>query len=1550
MNLRQCANQIAAIFRRSTTTPRVLPPPRRLARFESLEDRILFSADFVGIPLWESQGPAPIVNTGSDGGLTSGNAIVAPNNPATGAVQAIAVNPNNAQQIYVATVNGGIWRTNNADPNNPGAITWTPLTDQQVSTAIGDIAFSPLDAAGNTLYAGTGTFSNLYWFNPPPTTAGILRTTDGGATWSNFAVNPANEGRIKAILPTGIDLDPTSGVQEMVLVATIDGGTGIWRSNDNGQTFALLSGANGLPAGAVSQLIADPNNAQRFYAGVPGQGVYRGDFNATTGVITWTQVNTNLTNVATSANIQLAAHDDGANTVLYAGLANGVSGINATLTGVFRSTDNGANWNPLGAPTPFNAFALAGSGFSLVADPGLNNVVYVSGLATTNDVARYRPGTNDWVSIVGTGNAQNNTQPHTDSRDLAFIGNNVLLDACDGGLYFMQNPTNATANQWRSFDQGLGPVEFHDIAWDSNSNIIIGGAQDNGVSYQQAINGLVWTQPLGADGADVAVDNLTLAGANQSIRYFSFQNLGQFRRQVFDAANATVGAAVNLLPAGGLANFTAQFITPIEVNVIAPPAGQSARLVIGGGGTSPIYESTNAGTAAAGSITWTAVGVPAGFGTVTSLVAGGRQNGADNAEVLYAGDSNGRVYFRSAAGALAATGMLFPGGNVVDIALDPNDWAHAFVASSSGVWETTNAGAGWVNRTGNLSNNIIQTIEFAELGATDAVLVGGEGGVFRMITNNPGVWSEYGRALPNAVTYDLDYNAADNVLIAGTFGRGAWKVINASTTLTVPGLLRINGQVDADTIELRREAGNPPMLDVFLDGVLDASVEFAVLDKIEVNGLGGDDLLIVNLVNGDVIPTNQVVYDGGADTDTLDIRSATFATVTYTVTGPASGSVALGANDVVTYSSVQQVTDRTTSANRVFNATSGDGTIRIVDDGSANGLSRINDGGAGDFAQHDFANPSGLLTVNGNGGADDIHLIGVDLPFAATVRLSGGSGDDSIAVDFGAGVSVVNVTGDNDDDTLRVNGTAGDDTILVTGTAVTRGGQAVNYDSTVEHLIVDGGAGDDDFTINGAAGEILGGSGLDTYLVLASAAPQLRLNGQGDSDDYTVNFGNLAGPVIVQDLGPLTDTDTLLVNGTSGADTIVATGIDVQSGGETIAYSGIEELTVNAGGGNDSITINGTGANETTVLGGDGDDTFVLNGSGPGSLTLDGEEGSDTYTVNLGGVFTGPVAIDDTGVNGTDSLNINGTNGPDWIILKDDGFSLDGLPATFTFKGIEQLTVHALGGDDIVDGSALTMKVTIFGGDGADTLIGGSNDDKLYGENGDDDLIGNLGADLLDGGAGSDALVGDQAVQVDKGRLEHETVTGPAHLLSIPGGKLSAVVDVPGTNRRLVTLRNETQGGADTLLGGDGDDYAYGGAANDDIQGGAGADALFGDLGDDKIAGGIGDDHLYGGSGNDSLDGEAGADIAYGGDGDDKLYADSKNDRLVDWFGNFNDFFVPGPGYGAPTIVRSPSPWVQDFLLNLARADGAANPNSQIMVVVPGGDLQQSNSGKGGRT
>ena len=161
------------------------------------------------------------------------------------------------------------------------------------------------------------------------------------------------------------------------------------------------------------------------------------------------------------------------------------------------------------------------------------------------------------------------------------------------------------------------------------------------------------------------------------------------------------------------------------------------------------------------------------------------------------------------------------------------------------------------------------------------------------------------------------------------------------------------------------------------------------------------------------------------------------------------------------------------------------------------------------------------------------------------------------------------------------------------------------------------------------------------------------------------------------------------------------------------------------------------------------------------------------------------------------------------------------------------------------------------------------------------------------------------------------------------------------------------------MTGGLDDDSVHGGAGTDTIRGDApnapagsplqpfptgGADKLFGDSGDDVILADGGADHLFGGAGDDTLDGGAGADIAYGGDGQDKLTADVVDDRLIDWFGNFNQFNVPGPGLGATTIIRSPNPQMQDFLLALGTGDGAINSNGEWQVVVP---PSPSNAGPG---
>src|SRR5262249_45611091 len=239
---------------------------------------------------WVEQGPGPIT-----GGLVEGLPTVA------GAVEAIATAPHNADLVYAGAVNGGVWKTTDARAADP---TWVPLTDLQLpGLAINSLAVSPVDP--NTVYAGTGSVSSFSTFSTNPG-IGLARSTDGGVTWQLLAADTLARQNIRSVVPTTLD----GG--SVVLVATQlaadpqfkllsrDGG-GAYRSTDGGPHFTRVSGAagSGLPDQAVSDLVADPSNPNRFYAAVPvpvsgaatgSEGVYRSE----DGGLTWTPVNTGL--------------------------------------------------------------------------------------------------------------------------------------------------------------------------------------------------------------------------------------------------------------------------------------------------------------------------------------------------------------------------------------------------------------------------------------------------------------------------------------------------------------------------------------------------------------------------------------------------------------------------------------------------------------------------------------------------------------------------------------------------------------------------------------------------------------------------------------------------------------------------------------------------------------------------------------------------------------------------------------------------------------------------------------------------------------------------------------------------------------------------------------------------------------------------------------------------------------------------------------------------------------------------------------------------------
>ena len=124
---------------------------------------------------WQPLGPAAVLTP--DFGLVSGR------------VTSIALDPSDAtgNRLYVGTTGGGVWMANNAGASPTSAIVFTPLTDAvaalsgvtDASISIGALSVQP--GGTGVILAGTGDPNDVLdsYYG-----AGILRSTDGGNTWS----------------------------------------------------------------------------------------------------------------------------------------------------------------------------------------------------------------------------------------------------------------------------------------------------------------------------------------------------------------------------------------------------------------------------------------------------------------------------------------------------------------------------------------------------------------------------------------------------------------------------------------------------------------------------------------------------------------------------------------------------------------------------------------------------------------------------------------------------------------------------------------------------------------------------------------------------------------------------------------------------------------------------------------------------------------------------------------------------------------------------------------------------------------------------------------------------------------------------------------------------------------------------------------------------------------------------------------------------------------------------------------------------------------------
>jgi hypothetical protein len=160
--------------------------------------------------------------------------------------------------------------------------------------------------------------------------------------------------------------------------------------------------------------------------------------------------------------------------------------------------------------------------------------------------------------------------------------------------------------------------------------------------------------------------------------------------------------------------------------------------------------------------------------------------------------------------------------------------------------------------------------------------------------------------------------------------------------------------------------------------------------------------------------------------------------------------------------------------------------------------------------------------------------------------------------------------------------------------------------------------------------------------------------------------------------------DTMLFNGSAGDENFAVSA----NGGRTIFtrnlgnivmdLNDVERITLNALGGVDNITVGDLSGTDVT------DVAINLAATGGG-----GDGAVDTITINA--------------TNGDDVAIVVGTNGV---------LTVTGLSAMVTITGFEatdRLVISGLGGNDVIEASALAAAILLTGngGDGDDILVGG---------------------------------------------------------------------------------------------------------------------------------------------------------------------------------------------------------------------------------------------------
>jgi photosystem II stability/assembly factor-like uncharacterized protein len=350
-------------------------------------------------------------------------------------------------EYWMGTTGGGVLKTTD------GGIHWLPATDKYFGGTIGAIGVS--ESNPDIVYVGTGEYDIRGNVSHGE---GVFKTTNAGKTWDKVGLADTRQISRVRVDPR----DPNIvyvGALGHVWAPNPD--RGLYKSTDGGKTWAKILFRN--DSTGISEVVIDPNDSRTIYAAFwqagrkPWQlvsgGAGSGIFKSTDAGANWTEITRN-SGLPTGiiGNIGLAVSPANSRRVWAL--------VEADSGGVYRSDDGGQTWTKTNSERKLRQRAWYYT--KIFADPKDANTVYAL-------------NTNFYRSTDGGKTFKNIPVPHGDNHDLWISPADPqrMIEANDGS-------GNVSFNGGKSWsEQDDATAQFYHVTTTTDFPYKVCGAQQD---------------------------------------------------------------------------------------------------------------------------------------------------------------------------------------------------------------------------------------------------------------------------------------------------------------------------------------------------------------------------------------------------------------------------------------------------------------------------------------------------------------------------------------------------------------------------------------------------------------------------------------------------------------------------------------------------------------------------------------------------------------------------------------------------------------------------------------------------------------------------------------------------------------------------------------------------------------------------------------------------------------------------------------------------------------------------------------------------------------